>query len=120
MLTTIIGYSDLILASPENSLDTLAEDVGEIRDAAERASSLTKQILAFSRRQALQPRVLSLNTVISSTERLLARTIGADVELRGGVRARTRTGGSGRASVRAGTAQPGGERTGRHAARRQC
>ena len=82
VLTTIIGYSDLILGSPEGGFDNLREDVGEIRGAAERASSLTKQILAFSRRQALEPRVLSLNTVIAATERLLARTIGADVDLK--------------------------------------
>jgi two-component system cell cycle sensor histidine kinase/response regulator CckA len=81
VLTTIIGYGDLILASPDHSLDTLEEDVREIREAAQRGSGLSKQILAFSRRQALEPRVLSLNTIIASTERLLAPTIGADIEL---------------------------------------
>jgi two-component system, cell cycle sensor histidine kinase and response regulator CckA len=82
VLTTIIGYSDLILASPECQAGTVAEDVKEIKAAAERASGLTKQVLAFSRRQALRPEVLSVNRIISDIERMLARTIGADVELR--------------------------------------
>jgi two-component system, cell cycle sensor histidine kinase and response regulator CckA len=82
VLTTIIGYSDLILSSPESSPESLAEDVGEIRAAAERASGLTKQILAFSRRQALRPELLSLNKVITDTERMLARVLGADVRLK--------------------------------------
>jgi two-component system cell cycle sensor histidine kinase/response regulator CckA len=82
VLTTIIGYSDLILSTPESPTETLLEDVGEIRAAAERASGLTKQILAFSRRQALRPELLSLNRVISDTERMLARVLGADVQLK--------------------------------------
>jgi two-component system cell cycle sensor histidine kinase/response regulator CckA len=82
VLTTIAGYSDLILSSPDCPQGSIAEDIGEIKAAAERAGGLTRRILAFSRRQALQPTVLSLNAVVSDTERLLARTIGADVELR--------------------------------------
>ena len=82
VLTTIIGYSDLMLASDEFDPVQVKEDLSEIKAAAERASNLTRQILAFSRRQSLQPQVLLLNTVIAQTERLLTRTIGADVELR--------------------------------------
>lgn len=82
VLTTIIGYSDLILSSEEPDIASVKEDLGEIKAAAERASNLTKQILAFSRRQALQPQVLLLNTLISQTERLLTRSIGADIELK--------------------------------------
>ncbi len=82
VLTTIIGYSDLILSSPGGSYESLAEDVGEIRAAAERASALTKQILAFSRRQALRPELLSLGKVISDTERMLSRVLSADVRLK--------------------------------------
>jgi two-component system cell cycle sensor histidine kinase/response regulator CckA len=81
VLTTIMGYSDLILSSPDCPAGSLAEDVREIKAAAERAGGLTRRILAFSRRQALQPTVLSLNTVVSDTEQLLSRTLGADVEL---------------------------------------
>jgi two-component system cell cycle sensor histidine kinase/response regulator CckA len=82
VVTTIIGYSDLVLDSPGAGAESITADVGEIRAAAERARALTRQILAFSRRQALEPRVLSLNDVIGDTERLLARTIGADIELK--------------------------------------
>ena len=81
VLTTIIGYSDLVLGSPEGSTGPVAEDLTEIKAAAQRASALTKQILAFSRRQALRPQVLSLNRIVSDIERMLARTIGADIQL---------------------------------------
>ena len=82
VLTTIIGYADMILSAETCEPESLMQDIAEIRAAAERAGGLTRQILAFSRRQALQPQVLSLNTVISETERLLARTIGADIDLK--------------------------------------
>jgi two-component system cell cycle sensor histidine kinase/response regulator CckA len=82
VLTTIVGYSDLLLSSPECPQGSITEDIGEIKAAAERASGLTRRILAFSRRQAMQPTLLSLNTIVTDTERLLARTIGADIELR--------------------------------------
>ncbi len=81
VLTTIIGYSDLILSSAECPAGSVAEDVGEIKDAAERAAALTQRILAFSRRQAMQPTLVSLNDVVSETRKMLARTIGADIEL---------------------------------------
>jgi two-component system, cell cycle sensor histidine kinase and response regulator CckA len=81
VVTTIIGYSDLMLADPDAAPQAIAEDLGEIRAAAERARTLTRQILAFSRRQALEPKVLCLNDIIGETERLLARTIGADIDL---------------------------------------
>ncbi|MCL5735597.1 MAG: PAS domain S-box protein [Actinobacteria bacterium] len=80
VLTTIIGYSDLILADPGHA-GTLREDVGEIKVAAERASTLTRQILAFSRRQTLQPEILCLNDVLKELQRLLARTLGENIEV---------------------------------------
>jgi hypothetical protein len=55
--------------------------VEEIRRSAERAASLTRQLLAFSRKQVMQPRVLSLNEVIANVRGLLARLVGEDVEL---------------------------------------
>jgi two-component system cell cycle sensor histidine kinase/response regulator CckA len=82
VLTTIIGYSNLLLSSPECPQGSIAEDIAEIKAAAERAGALTKRILTFSRRQALEPTVTSLNTIVLDTERLLARTLGVDVELR--------------------------------------
>ncbi len=81
LLTAIIGYSDLVLASKEGLGETLRSDVLEIKHAAERASSLTRQILAFSRRQALQPTVVSLNDVVRGLEPLLQRTLGEDIDL---------------------------------------
>ncbi len=81
VLTSIIGYSDLVLASEECADSSLRDDVREIKAAAERASALTRQILAFSRRQALRPEVLSLNDVLESMERLLRRTLGEDIDL---------------------------------------
>ncbi len=81
ILTSIIGYSDLILGSEACAEASLCADVEEIKAAAERAGTLTRQILAFSRRQALQPEVLSLSDVIKSMEHLLGRTLGEDIEL---------------------------------------
>ena len=81
LLTAIIGYSDLILCSSEDIGDSVRGDVEEIKAAADRASALTRQILAFSRRQALQPEVVSLNEIVAGTERLLRRTLGEDIDL---------------------------------------
>ena len=81
LLTAITGYSELILGSSECAAGLFRDDVNEIKAAAERAAGLTRQILAFSRRQALQPEVLSLNEVVSGTDRLLTRTLGEDINL---------------------------------------
>ncbi len=81
LLFAILGYSEFLLADA-NSLETSARrDLDEIKRAAERGSSLTKQILAFSRRQALRPSVVSLNDILDRMESLLYRTIGEDIEL---------------------------------------
>ncbi len=61
---------------------TAAADLEEIIKAAERASELTRQLLAFSRRQLLRPRVIDLNAVVAGTAKLLRRLIGEDIELR--------------------------------------
>lgn len=80
LLTVINGYSELVLASlPENV--PLRAPIEEVRKAGERASSLTRQLLAFSRRQLLQPQVLDLNALVRDTERMLRRMIGEDVRL---------------------------------------
>jgi signal transduction histidine kinase len=80
LLTTILGYSELILRShPANA--SLREEVGEIRKASERAASLTRQLLAFSRKQVIASRVVSLNDVVVEVARLLERLIGEDVVL---------------------------------------
>ena len=80
LLTAIRGYSELMLVQLP-STDPLRADAEEIARAAERAASLTRQLLAFSRRQLLQPMVLDLNSVVGEIENLLRRLIGEDVEL---------------------------------------
>jgi PAS domain S-box-containing protein len=80
LLTAVSGYSELLLRElPEG--DPRRESADEIRKAGGRAAALTQQLLAFSRRQVLEPRVLDLNAVISGMERMLRRVIGEDVEL---------------------------------------
>ena len=81
LLTAIMGYSDLLLLDEAVQAPHLRRDVGEIKRAAERAAALTRQILAFSRRQALQPVLVSLNQTILGMEELLRRTLGEDIEL---------------------------------------
>ena len=80
LLTAISGYSDLLLHRlPDYS--TLRRDVEEIRKAGDRAAALTRQLLAFSRRQVLQPKVLDLNIVVTTMEQMLRRLIGEDIDL---------------------------------------
>ncbi len=80
LLMVISGYSSLLL----DTLDPADEPhrfVAEIRRAGERAARLTRQLLAFSRQQMLEPRVVSLNEVVRDVERMLMRVIGEDVQL---------------------------------------
>jgi two-component system, cell cycle sensor histidine kinase and response regulator CckA len=77
LLTVIGGYAEMLLA---RNGDAQAE-VQQISAAADRAAVLTRQLLAFSRRQVLQPRVLQLNDVVGGLTSLLQRLIGEDVEL---------------------------------------
>jgi CheY-like chemotaxis protein len=71
----------LVLANPTIKNLAVSDDVKEIKLAAERASELTRQILAFSRRQALQPVPVLLNTIIAGMEPLLRRTLGEHIDL---------------------------------------
>ncbi|HWP38518.1 MAG TPA: PAS domain S-box protein, partial [Gemmatimonadales bacterium] len=80
ILTAITGYAELLLADLPQS-DARRDDVAEIRRAADRASALTRQLLAFSRRQVLQTRVLDLTEVVLGMEKMLRRIIGEDIEL---------------------------------------
>jgi len=80
LLTAIIGYSELMLNQTHND-DPLRQQIEEIKKAGERAASLTRQLLAYSRKQVLQPRVLNLNAVIAELDKMLRRLIGADIEL---------------------------------------
>ena len=81
LLTAILGYSELLLTRKELAASSAYEDVREIKAAADRASALTRQILAFSRRQALRPTVVSLNDVLAGVEPLLRRTLGEDIDV---------------------------------------
>jgi PAS domain S-box-containing protein len=80
LLTVITGYSAMSLNAMENN-NPLRKNVEEIQAAAERASSLTGQLLAFSRKQVLQPRIINLNETVSGMEKMLRRLIGEDIEL---------------------------------------
>jgi signal transduction histidine kinase len=79
LLTAIIGFTDLIVERVD-PLDPVAEDVREIRKAADQAAALTRQLLAFSRRQFLEPRVLDLNEIVTGLIRMLPRVIGEHIE----------------------------------------
>ena len=81
LLTSILGYSELILAGEGDAGEDLLADVAEIKAAATRASALTRQILAFSRRQMLKPEVASLNDTVRNAEKLLSRTLGENVSV---------------------------------------
>ncbi len=80
LLTVINGYSDLALTSVRPG-DPLREQLEQIRHAGERAAALTRQLLAFSRKQVLQPVVLDLNGVLRGLEQMLRRLIGEDIDL---------------------------------------
>jgi len=80
LLTVILGFSENALLSLDER-DPLRSDLDEIRKAGERAATLTRQLLAFSRKQVLQPKVLDLNEMIVATEKMLRRLIGEDIEL---------------------------------------
>ncbi len=80
LLTAIFGYADL-LAEELPPDHPGREDLQEIRTAATRASALTRQLLAFSRQQVLQPIVLNLNDVVENIEKMLHRLLGEDVAL---------------------------------------
>jgi len=80
LLTAIIGYSELVLDRVADQAD-IAADIEEIKKAGERASQLTGQLLAFSRKQVMVPRVLDLNQVIADLEKMLSRVIGDDISL---------------------------------------
>jgi PAS domain S-box-containing protein len=81
LLTVINGYSQLALAELEEG-DPLRATIAEIHKAGQRAEGLTRQLLAFSRKQVLQPRVLDLNRVVREMQPMLERLVGEDVEVR--------------------------------------
>jgi two-component system cell cycle sensor histidine kinase/response regulator CckA len=80
LLTVILGYSEVVLREPGMTEPT-RELIHQIHKAGERAAALTRQLLAFSRKQILAPVVLDLNALVRETEKMLRRLIGEDIEL---------------------------------------
>ncbi len=80
LLTVITGYSYMLKEALADDRK-LAEDITQIEQAAEKAAGLTRQLLAFSRRQVLEPKTIVLNDVVRGMEKMLRRVIGEDIEL---------------------------------------
>lgn len=81
ILMVIEGYSDFALRRLKKE-DPLYREIEEIKKAGHRASSLTRQLLAFSRHQVVQPQILNLNTLIKDMYKMLCRLVGEDVEIK--------------------------------------
>jgi PAS domain S-box-containing protein len=83
LLAVIIGYSELIPRQlPAEGNERALQQIGEIRKAGERAKSLTSQLLAFSRKQVMQPKVLDLNAVVNDMDKMMRRLIGEHIDVR--------------------------------------
>jgi len=80
LLSVILNYAEFALEKTVEG-DSLREDLLEVRKAGERATALTRQLLAFSRKQMLRPVSLNLNSVVRSTERMLRRILGEDIQV---------------------------------------
>ena len=80
ILTVIKGYSQFSLAEIKEE-DPLRENIEEIKKSADRAADLTRQLLAFSRRQIMEVKILDLNTLLQNLDKMLRRIIGEDIEL---------------------------------------
>lgn len=80
ILMAQIGYCELMKGSLKED-DPFARDLAQVKACADRAAALTRQLLAFSRKQALQPEVLDLNAVVTGIEKMLRRLIGEDIDL---------------------------------------
>ena len=80
LLTIILGYSQIVADGvPQGS--RLAESTSQIKSAAERAAGITRQLLAFSRKQVLSPRIINLNDIVINLDSMLRRLIGEDIEV---------------------------------------
>jgi signal transduction histidine kinase len=110
LLTVINGYAEIAVADLRVD-DPLKPDIQRILDAGQQAAALTRQLLAFSREQMLEPRVLDLNEIVGHLETMLRRLIGEHIEfstwLADGLRRPV--------PDRAGTDEPGHQRPGRNA-----
>ena len=118
VLTAIIGYSDLLLAN-HRPTDPSFQDIMQIKQNANRAAGLVRQLLAFSRRQTLRPQTLQLNDVLSELQMLLRRLVGETIAARRRARPRSVAGQGRPQPVRAGHRQSRRQRARRDARRRQ-
>jgi len=80
MLSVILGYSDMLLKSLDED-DPAHQQVREIKECAKRSAQLTRQLLAFSRKQVLAPKIIDLNDVVVGIQSMLARLIGENIQL---------------------------------------
>ncbi len=81
LLTIINGHADLIMMEIKDRRDPVYENAVEIKSAGERAAGLTRQLLAFSRKQVMRPCLLDVNEVVNEVQRMLRRLIGEDIEV---------------------------------------
>src|SRR6185437_4929943 len=83
LLTVINGYADMLMRRTQDKALTpeLAAKIGNIQKAGNRAAALTQQLLAFSRQQVLEPRLIDLNAVLQEMDPLLRRVLGEDLNL---------------------------------------
>ena len=118
LLTTILGHSDMLLGDlPAGS--PLAEHAAEISQAAGRATTLTRQLLAYGRKQFLQPEILNLNQVLANMEAMFRHLMGGEVETQIVPAAGSARREGGRRTDRTGHHEPGHQRPRCHAQRRQ-
>ena len=80
ILTAIYGYSEMALGHLEKGSDAW-QDVHEIRKSGERAANLTRQLLAFSRKQVIMPKAINLNNLINDMQKMLSRLISEDIQM---------------------------------------
>ena len=81
LLTSINGFTDMAMAQADDD-SLLFEYLQEVKKSGERAALLTQQLLAYSRKQILSPKILNLNTIVSELEKMLPRLIGEDIAFR--------------------------------------
>lgn len=80
LLTVITGYSDLVIRRMTDA-DPMRRNLEQIKKAGDRAASLTRQLLAFSRKQVFQEKVIDLNSIVADMDKMLQRLIGEDIDL---------------------------------------
>jgi nitrogen-specific signal transduction histidine kinase len=80
ILTTILGLAEIQLQNPTDK-ESMLKDIAEMKTAAQKAAALTRQLLAFSRKQVLQPKVLDMSAVVADMDKMLRRLLREDIEL---------------------------------------